>query len=842
MPDLLVMCFTLNHQSVRGAAAIAASVQGQRGPDFPIYPVPTRLENAETDKLNAAMAFAKRMFAPFLAHIQKNPKNLDLREQDAYWADVGTPYRTFYAFEEVPASFKDEPGKHDTILAATERLSRWITGGEVVALSPYDEARCQTVIAAYAFATLELPELGSASDAFVTGTSDAAQITADLISGLRRTGLSIEWVLLEELGEVRGGWPAAVEQSRNGIFIFGNDGTSVLEAYLRRFVQQALDSEGDRVAIPVIAGRNTLPSLPAMLRNLQISILDKDAIPDAVKTIRGMLVPGSLAISEQRHEPPTASTNLPPSFVIAVESLASQDLIARQAGARVLSRMRTLEADRELIEHAGDEDETIRGLAIEAVLRADIDTERFLTDLVDGDVTKRMTAAILLGTRREARALPGLVRLLNDTASSSARIAGASALGSLGDPLALDWLLPRLDDDDWHVQQAVAKALVQLAFDDDTLLQLWKTDDYYLRESVDEYCVDKEKISFLLDRIREGSKEDRAVPLLTKIANRSQIARSQLIHLFREDRDARTRANVAKALGSIAGPDVTAALAAGLDDVDSQVRAAAASGFESVVRPEATAALLKAFGDVDPEVRVIIAGPLALAGGAEGARALLIGLSDPYPQVRSSAALALGSVSRPEATKALVECLVDSEFQVRAAAVEALGSIGSTDATSALVKVLSDPDPQMRSIVATALGSVNRPEATEALVKSLGDVEPQVRAAAADALASSQEIRVVTALNQLLADPVQDVRVAALKSRAHTLDYARQQLLTQDIDGTDPWLDPLRAIDQSHIRRAAERLRMSESDILANYEEINRLLDNKLVLNLRQGANKSSEQ
>lgn len=40
MPDLLVMCFTLNHQSVRGAAAVAASVQLQRGSDFRIYPVP----------------------------------------------------------------------------------------------------------------------------------------------------------------------------------------------------------------------------------------------------------------------------------------------------------------------------------------------------------------------------------------------------------------------------------------------------------------------------------------------------------------------------------------------------------------------------------------------------------------------------------------------------------------------------------------------------------------------------------------------------------------------------------------------------------------------------------
>jgi len=161
MPDLLVIGFTLNHQSMRGAAAVAASVQKQRELDFRIYPVPTRLENAETDKLESAMFFGKRMFAPFLSHVQPDQKGIDLRQQETYWADVSTPYRTFYAFEEAPAAFKDQPGRHDTILASIERLSRWITNGEVSTLKPVDEARCQAVITAYTFTTDEVPNLGS---------------------------------------------------------------------------------------------------------------------------------------------------------------------------------------------------------------------------------------------------------------------------------------------------------------------------------------------------------------------------------------------------------------------------------------------------------------------------------------------------------------------------------------------------------------------------------------------------------------------------------------------------------------------------------------------------------
>ena len=69
MPDTLVVCFTLNDQSIRGAAAVAASVRDQRRAltaaaaataetpttpaeiPFRIFPIPTRVEiTSERDK------------------------------------------------------------------------------------------------------------------------------------------------------------------------------------------------------------------------------------------------------------------------------------------------------------------------------------------------------------------------------------------------------------------------------------------------------------------------------------------------------------------------------------------------------------------------------------------------------------------------------------------------------------------------------------------------------------------------------------------------------------------------------------------------------------------------
>jgi HEAT repeat protein len=699
---------------VRGAAAVAASVQRQRDSDFRIYPVPTRLEDAETDKLEVAMAFAKRMFAPFLTHVQGNSKSMSLREQEKYWVDVRTPYRTFYAFEEVPACFKDQPGRHDTILASTERLSAWITNGKVSALRPVDEARRQTVIAAYAFTTLELPELGAARDAFVTGTPDSTEIAGLLISGLHQSGLSIENVRFEELGEVRGGWPASVEQSRNGIFIFGKDQTTVLETYLRRFVQQTLDAESDRAAIPVIMGRNSLVTLPAILRSWQISVSGPEAIPNAVEKIRAILVHESEAASGQGSERPTGSAQAPPGYHIAIESVASADPITREAGARALSRMGTREADEKLMQYISDEDETLRGLATEAAQRTDIYTERFLAELEDVDVEKRIRAAAVLGVRKEARACWGLVRLLNDSAGGVRR-AGASALGRLGDPIALDWLLPRLSDPESEVRRAVAISVIQMAavVDNDTFRQL--------RDAICQV-------------IASGNGREATEALLGP-----------------NDGNPRIRDLVDPALASVTGPAATTALIKGLDHTDPQVRFRAARALASVSRPEATEALIKGLDDGDPEVRL-------------------------------SVAKALARVSRPEVTEALI-------------------------------RRLDDADPQVRITVAQALATVNTPEAQDALI---------------------------SALSELMNDRTSEIRRTALALRAESFDPLQKRLLTQDFDGMRRWLDPSVGIDRPRVASAAKKLRIPEVAVITHYEEINRLLNDKLIFNWSQVAGEPS--
>jgi MinD-like ATPase involved in chromosome partitioning or flagellar assembly len=151
MPDLLAVFFTLNRQSIKGAAAVARSISDQREDGFRIFPVPTRVENAEEDKKLAAIKYARRTFAPLLMHVQSNRSRILAEEQLQYWNDVETPYRTYYAFEEVPAAFKEEAGSRGGLLAANERIAYWITDRAAHPLPPISEARREAVVATYGF-------------------------------------------------------------------------------------------------------------------------------------------------------------------------------------------------------------------------------------------------------------------------------------------------------------------------------------------------------------------------------------------------------------------------------------------------------------------------------------------------------------------------------------------------------------------------------------------------------------------------------------------------------------------------------------------------------------------
>jgi CO dehydrogenase nickel-insertion accessory protein CooC1 len=135
LPDVLTVCFTLSDQSIEGAASVAQQISGRyRDRNIRVLPVPMRIEDGEKEKLDVGRALARMRFEGFPAGMSQEASAL-------YWASVEVPYKPFYAFEEVLATFGDDPGSPASLLSSFERITDFVTGGRITSMRPIDEDR-----------------------------------------------------------------------------------------------------------------------------------------------------------------------------------------------------------------------------------------------------------------------------------------------------------------------------------------------------------------------------------------------------------------------------------------------------------------------------------------------------------------------------------------------------------------------------------------------------------------------------------------------------------------------------------------------------------------------------
>ena len=217
LPDILVDCFTLNDQSIEGAAAVARNV-GERNHyrKIKVLPVPMRVEDAEKEKLEIGRAVARAKFARF-------PTGMTDEDAAQYWGSVDIPYKTFYAFEEILAVFGDSPGSPLSLLSAYERLASVITGGKVQRLPPLAEETRLRFRDAYTRRQLPPP-----ADIYLSHVPED-QTWADWISAvLTREGFSVS---LAGHGALAGG--NAKEEAERAVASASRTIAVVSASYLR---------------------------------------------------------------------------------------------------------------------------------------------------------------------------------------------------------------------------------------------------------------------------------------------------------------------------------------------------------------------------------------------------------------------------------------------------------------------------------------------------------------------------------------------------------------------------------------------------------------------------------
>ncbi|MEU4155502.1 FxSxx-COOH system tetratricopeptide repeat protein [Actinoplanes sp. NPDC026670] len=144
LPDTLVTCFTLNEQGIIGAAKVAQLVEHRYdNRRIRVLPVQMRIDPAEKVKADTGRAVARQRFTAL-------PSGITEAERDRYWARMQVPYQAFYAYEELLATFADQPGASGTLLSAYEALAYEITDGEVQSLPPMRTALRERINARFA--------------------------------------------------------------------------------------------------------------------------------------------------------------------------------------------------------------------------------------------------------------------------------------------------------------------------------------------------------------------------------------------------------------------------------------------------------------------------------------------------------------------------------------------------------------------------------------------------------------------------------------------------------------------------------------------------------------------
>lgn len=168
------------------------------------------------------------------------------------------------------------------------------------------------------------------------------------------------------------------------------------------------------------------------------------------------------------------------------------------------------------------------------------------------------------------------------------------------------------------------------------------------------------------------------------------------------------------------------------------------------------------------------------------------------------------TVANPHCDSGMVRCLSVIFANERThQAVDALllhlqGSLGNTT----------------RKVIIGALGTIGNTRATDGLLARLQDIQEDqiIRQAAIKALGKIGGTQVLECLKTYCQDADENLRRAALQGLVQSCeDKIDRRLLSEDLDDSFPWLDPLSPITEARIATAADRLQKPLPEIQQRY-------------------------
>lgn len=443
--------------------------------------------------------------------------------------------------------------------------------------------------------------------------------------------------------------------------------------------------------------------------------------------------------------------------------------------------------------------------ALDLLAISDIDiVEPLIRFLDDDDPNLRIQAALILGERRDRRAIPALISHLTDpdvnvafhviealgrlhatdaceplTALAEQRdfflaFPAIQALSRLGTSAVAPRLVPLLSDE--LLRAPVIEALGELG-DEDVSIPLVRL----LNRSDAPTEVITDALSGLYDRYdsRYGAGDHIADLVRRSITATGTQAILDAVQRVGPDR----LPGLAKVLGWLEGEAVQRALTRllGHGTVRSQV-------VEALVRngPGVVALLTEQLHAEDLETRQAAAVALGRIGDRRATAALVEALSD--RELAVAAAGALARIGDAEAFEALVSLLGERDSAIRQSAVAALNSIGHPDMPRRILALLEDREPTVRESALKVAGYFGYAECLDHVLACCRDATETVRRTAVEQLAFFENSRASNLLVELLEDDVASVRAAAASALVRVEHPSRVDALLRALNDSDPWV------------------------------------------------------
>jgi HEAT repeat protein len=443
--------------------------------------------------------------------------------------------------------------------------------------------------------------------------------------------------------------------------------------------------------------------------------------------------------------------------------------------------------------------------ALDLLAISDIDIiEPLIGFLEDDDANLRMQAVLILGERRDRRAVPALIAHLSDP-DANVRFHVIEALGRLHAVEASDALTDVAEQRDFFLafpaihalsrvgNSAVAPRLVPLLADEwlrapviEALGELGDEDVsvplvQLLNTSEAPPDVIADALAGVYDRYesRYGAGEHIADLVRRSIAATGTQKILDAVHRVSADR----LPGLAKVLGWLEGDAVQRALTRllGQERVRSQV-------VEALVRYGAgvVALLIEQLKAEDLETRQAAAVALGRIGDRRATSALVAALSD--PELALPAAAALARIGDRDAFEPLIGLLGARDAALRQSVIAALNSIGHPDMPWRIVALLDDPDPVVRESALKVAGYFGYPQCLGRVLACCRDDIETVRRTAVEHVAFFEDPRVFETLAHALERDAAPVRAAAASGLGRLEHPLRVDALRRALEDPDPWV------------------------------------------------------